>query len=266
MPNWVKGKLTIQGKNSSDVMKALLIKGEDDEMKFDFNKIIPMPQELNIISGSITTQCVNIYYTSLNPDVEDIDLGNKNQEEFDKATALLSKTRFRTYNAKVKNKEVEEFLDTNYAKEEKIISIRDAVDYGKKAVSNIEKYGTMDWYDWCTANWGTKWNACHNEFYEDSPNEIEFDTAWGDVRHLILELSKQYPENTFTYEYSEEQIGLYTGFAICENGKIQDVQFQDCSKDAYEMAFKLWGEGCSECFKFNETTNTYDFIDDEEMD
>ena len=57
--------------------------------------------------------------------------------------------------------------------------------------------GVPNWYDWRSANWGTKWNACHHE----GPVEIQdyegmnmkqatyrFETAWDTPREGITAL------------------------------------------------------------------------------
>ena len=49
-----------------------------------------------------------------------------------------------------------------------------------KEQANIEKYGYKNWYDWCVANWGTKWDVCEPELLETDSNTIKlaFDSAW----------------------------------------------------------------------------------------
>jgi len=47
--------------------------------------------------------------------------------------------------------------------------------------SNIEKYGYKDWYDFCVAEWGTKWDIGDAGGIADySQNEllVNFDSAW----------------------------------------------------------------------------------------
>ena len=59
MPNWVRTRLTFNGEQSRiDELKAFVkseTKDESGELRtdlFDFNKIIPMPEELDIPSSS----------------------------------------------------------------------------------------------------------------------------------------------------------------------------------------------------------------------
>ena len=56
----------------------------EERVNFDFNKIIPMPKELEIISGSLTDRAIEVYLTSINPQVEYYGEQKVSQEEFDK--------------------------------------------------------------------------------------------------------------------------------------------------------------------------------------
>ena len=45
--------------------------------------------------------------------------------------------------------------------------------------ANTEKYGYANWYDYCVAEWGTKWDASNATYdLEDEKVTIYFDTAW----------------------------------------------------------------------------------------
>lgn len=50
MPNYVTNKVEITSTNAAEALA--FIKGDDSA--FDFNKIIPMPESLDIESGSLT--------------------------------------------------------------------------------------------------------------------------------------------------------------------------------------------------------------------
>ena len=46
--------------------------------------------------------------------------------------------------------------------------------------AHIEKYGYAHWYDFCNAEWGTKWDAYEVDTLDDTATSltISFDTAW----------------------------------------------------------------------------------------
>ncbi len=257
MPNWVTNKLTIEGPKSAEVMKSLLTKNEEDEYQFDFNKITPMPEELNIISGSLTEKAIEIYLSTINPDMQDGK--NENSECFIKQKDLANKSKFfREYRDDLTKNEIEEIVE-NFSNEETLNSFDALFNYGKKAILNLEKYGAKDWYSWSIEHWGTKWNACHNIYdIENSPSEIMFDTAWSNVADLIAKLSTMHPENQFQIEFAEEWVGNQCGNLTFKNGEqINGEFFENGSKQAFEQAFKLWGEDLAELYVFDEKKQNY---------
>lgn len=48
--------------------------------------------------------------------------------------------------------------------------------------NNVIKYGHSDWYEWCLANWGTKWDISGDDEVDIDDGEtvvnLWFDTAW----------------------------------------------------------------------------------------
>lgn len=58
MPNYVRNIVKMEG-----IAKLPLFTVENGKMCFDFNKVIPMPESLNIESGSITDEAI-IYYVT----------------------------------------------------------------------------------------------------------------------------------------------------------------------------------------------------------
>lgn len=263
MPNWVKSKLIIDGPKSKEIMESLLVNVED-ETKLDFNKIIKMPDDLNIDKGTFTTQCMEIFLTYLNPEINYIGQGNKDKKLFEDVKKVFNNhegiAKFTGHMPKDMIAEiVQNFNHGDMGKVDEYVAL------GKRAYENLKKYHHLDWYSWSIANWGTKWNACHTEYDKNNPNEINFDTAWSEIRVLISELSKQYPKNTFYYEYADEDIGYQTGYMHVQNNRILDeCEYDDFSKEAYEHAFQLWGEDIKSCYKFDKRKNTYVYIDNEE--
>lgn len=80
-------------------------------------------------------------------------------------------------------------------------------------------------YEWCLANWGTKWGTYHGKGIVEIPMKrkntrkifLQFDTAWGPGVVLYTALAKLMPECTFTYRYYE--CGMqFQGKLVFKNG------------------------------------------------
>lgn len=265
MPNWVRGVLKVDGKDADKVLKKYIHKNNYGDTVFDFNLIKKMPEELLIISGTTTDNCFAVYLSTLPKSAKFSVL--KNFYETCRVPELFKEDRYLK-----SQEEIKEIVDNclkcySEPQEDDPISPvfkakQDVINYGKRVYYNIINYGAKDWYDWCVDNWGTKWNACETIYNESTPNKVQFDTAWSDVRGLIKELSKKHPENTFSYTYAEEQLGYYTGSCTCQNGEIISQRVnKNYSKDAYEQSFDLWGG--EEFYRYNENTGTYEDIEDD---
>jgi hypothetical protein len=265
MPNWVMGRLTISGPNVKNVIDQITtkVKYEDGEEKtnFDFNKIIPMPKELEIISGSLTDRAIEVYLTSINPEVNYFGEEKLAKEEFKELLQNLNiKKAFRQYEHTLSSEKIKELTESYQSDSDLNDYNNSLIKYGKHAIENLQKYGHLDWYSWSNANWGTKWNACHTHI--ESDNQIYFDTAWADVRDLMSQLSSLFPEHEFKYEWAEEQIGYYAGYAVFKNGEwLEEIDFEEHSKEAYELCFDIYGG--EDSYRFNEAKGTYEYIEDE---
>lgn len=207
MPNHVKNRLAIKANGKQ--LKAVLdfLKGEpfDDgsEQFIDFNNILPMPEELNIESGSegetgmeYLLACAKRY-----------DFGGK-------------------YNG-VKEK----FKELPPERQAKCIEI------GRQYLLNIANHGFTTWYDWSCENWGTKWNAYSQSL--ENENEIWFETAWSCVIELIEKLSQKFPTIEFEYTWADEDTGCNCGKADFINGECEAFMPESGSVDAYDIAFEL---------------------------
>lgn len=59
MPNWIKNKLTVHGnKEQLDAMQALVT---NDETTFDLNRVVPMPRDLDIDSGTTSKNAMALF-------------------------------------------------------------------------------------------------------------------------------------------------------------------------------------------------------------
>ncbi len=197
MPNYVKNRLTVNSK--ADEVFAFL---KGDESVMDFNKIIPMPESLDIAESSTGDNGMKYLYlraTSLSfqkQEVQEIEDRLKQRKQFD-----------------------------------------EAIELGKKYLMNIANTGHKTWYGWAHENWGTKWNALEPKIVSDTC--IEFETAWSGVVSLIEKLSTHFPDVVFEYKYSDEDTGCNCGHGTIANGISQMVYPENQSREAYELAFDL---------------------------
>lgn len=92
-----------------------------------------------------------------------------------------------------------------------------------------------DWYTWCVANWGTKWNACEAVRYVNESRYV-FQTAWSTPEPVIRALSEKFPTVTFAVDFADEDLGNNCGVYIYEDGKIVNYEIGD-----REFACDMWG-------------------------
>lgn len=219
MPNHVKNIVRMEG-----ITKLPLFKTEYDEYEkrdvtsFDFNKIIPMPESLNMVSGSIETLAIEA------------------------VNRRLSQRRYgfqqKYSQPQMSDEEYQQRIKSHEKTEEELL------DLGLQYISNKVKYGATSWYDWCCDNWGTKWNAYSNE--QEDEDTISFETAWSNPEPVMLKLSEMYPEATIEHWWADEDMGSNDGHRVYQGGQIIDGDYCDpCSNEAYEVYIKCWGE--SEC-------------------
>lgn len=159
MPNHITNGVTISHEDKAKLaeLRSKVIKKVDGTETFDFNGLIPMPEELQITSGSST----------------DLGMACYDQEKF-KQYSSYHWFAERYNNAKTPA-ELKAILEKSEDEHDKKALIE-----GKQALENIKKYGHKDWYDWSIANWGTKWNAYSFQLVKEDENSltVQFDTAW----------------------------------------------------------------------------------------
>lgn len=237
MPNWVQNNISLYGEKEN--IKRVLELVKSDESAFDFNKIIPMPKELNIASSSTNDAAIVCY------------MSNKLTIPFDKL------------NKEFLNKYVSNMFSADYTRDVycRLLDRKEEHDelyeLGKVCCENILKYGHVDWYDWRVYNWGTKWNACEEYVGDDY---ISFQTAWSVPDGILREFAnicKQY-DVSFDGYYADEDRGNNTGYFNSENGI---MEYTNGSQEALETYIECWGE--SDCIGKDEDGNliTYDCDD-----
>ena len=246
MPNYVKNVIKVT-KNQEEFKKAVL----DENGQFDFNRIIPMPKDLTITSGS----------GSYEPNI---------QEKSWKASSEQVKYQKEMEMYFQENLTQAEFVDTMF---HKVVAPRgesyseyqlEAVITMFKGFYNYKKYGYVDWYKFSVANWGTKWNACESEVYKANGNLcIEFDTAWSTPMGIWVELAQEFD---FTVAFADEDLGSNLGILVAKDGFIDDLDiFENWSLDARQVvALKIRGY---EGYSLSEICEDYEIkISDEDFE
>lgn len=251
MPNWIKNKILVGNSNFGRrlVDKYCTYDLEKDIVEFDFNKVIKMPDSLQIEFSSKSDSALSMFLAYINPDISYYGEEDKKVSKED-YLKIVSKLKFKTM-----------ISDLNNISEERISELKDRFDekemlkLGKRQVENVLKYDALNWYDWSVKNWGTKWNAASFEASPDNKT-FTFETAWDPAMEVMIEISRQNPDVKFAFLYSDEAIGSHVGYMLIKGGNI-DFQgtFKDYSADAYKLAFDLWG--CESDYEYSEKLNTY---------
>ncbi|MFO0887920.1 MAG: hypothetical protein U0790_02115 [Isosphaeraceae bacterium] len=82
-------------------------------------------------------------------------------------------------------------------------------------------------YEWCVANWGTKWRAFHVDRKEPEPCDregswqvvIHLDTAWSPPLPVILRASELFTKLDFELRYFECG-NAFNGMFCCRGGEV----------------------------------------------
>ena len=217
MPNHVTNIIEIKGDPAR--IKALFEAVKNDEYglgSIDFNKLIPMPPELDIEVSSRTDRGLKAY-----KDFIEVYTFNGKKEDFD----LLN----------IPEKSEQAFLRVRPDID------RAAWDLGRQAFQNEQKHGAATWYKWRIRNWGTKWNAYG---YEDGVHfdgkSLRFLTAGSPPQPVIAKLSEMYPDLDFVHQWADEDIGYNCGEVEYHNG-VPDGEFFPVGQEAEDYANSLWG-------------------------
>lgn len=232
MPNWTYNRIKCK-KSIGDKILTITENG----YSFDFNKLIPMPDDLKLDAGSIEGDSIACYYLSLNDDEK-----NKLMKLLKSKEASYCHNYWNKYKDDIKklennpkrlNKKINNFNGLfDFDKEKQFTSINEL---GKQYVENIKKYNFPQWYDWCVKNWGTKWNVEEDVdiVYDKNIDEydISFQTAWSVPTGIVKRYSELCEDDEeFYWEYEDED---YDGTHILRkiNGEIIDTIVPECVND-----------------------------------
>ena len=240
MPNWVTNTVKVQ---NWEVLKEKLI--DVDEYTVDFNKLLPMPEDLNITAGSYEWQedkynlgfnqnKIEAQQTIIEPLLNELYTDDLNQQEF--VDLAHKHTNYKLYAySQIYGVKEEEDLDNIF-----------------KGYYNLRKYGVKNWYDWHVKNWGTKWNVGEAELIDEDSKTISFQTAWSTPEGIFRELSK-YTKVIVTY--ADEDTGSNYGIDVYENGEL--TQLLDDQNKSIGEAYACRGEGFENLEEFYGSEDNY---------
>ena len=95
--------------------------------------------------------------------------------------------------------------------------------------------GYMNWYQWNTANWGTKWNAYDTNRISDEI--VLFDTAWSAPHPVMCKLAESGGE--FLHEWADEDTGSNVGRVRYSGDSEPLVEDLKGTREGYELAFEF---------------------------
>lgn len=219
MPNEITNEITFGTDSASlSAFQKMLteVRAEDGPLgSIDFNKLIPMPETLNIESGSRTDKGLRPY------------------------TAFVKESERLFSTPEARDAAVQAHLE-KYTKLEQDDPETWAL--GEQAANNILNYGVPTWYEWATKHWGTKWNAYHCQSLSPGAHTMRFLTTWNGVPKILEALSQKYPAQRITYRWADEDMGRNVSAMVFEAGQVveQDIP-PGGSREAYEMAAEIKG-------------------------
>lgn len=263
MPNWVRNEINVRG--TREDLSAMLEFVREGDLAFSFNKLIPMPESLHIVSGSSLKPCMIAYALHLDTPLEDR-IGALSRAFHDDILARLGIKSEPKEQQIIKR--VSEALDLMQKTAGHVG--RDVVfdgstwpddtfdshaKYGKAYYENYKNYGSETWYEWRCDKWGCKWNCCEIEIGDilDEPDvnglpakvTITFDTPWSMPEGVLTELIIRFPSLHFEGLWADEDIGSNCGSWAGMDGALTMIMPQT-EEASMRFACSIWGYDADE--------------------
>lgn len=244
MPNHVKNILEYSGPIARVQRMRTFVKSQEviedgelgEEVPFSFQKIIPMPESLNIEAGSRTDDALR-YYLALVQDT----LQPDEQAALERAGKTGGRWNPKQYQP-MTLEEKQQFED-RITTEEQAAAMKD----GATLLYNLSHYQATTWYDWRIENWGTKWDA-YDRTSEETDNgntgtgTYTFNTAWAPPIPVIRRLAAIFPDITFKWKWADEDYGQNLGDARFDSGNVLWRQIEEGTKEAVAFAKEVWDD------------------------
>lgn len=203
MPNWCQNNLVITG--DPKILDTI------QEIAFDFEKILPPPQDITDDTAPYCVKCKKPYTEK--------QMQTKSELSDRAGTERCDKCGIRNniggrLGSTLLDKDTDIFEGLN-AEEKKLAKLW------------IKKHGTASWYEWNCNNWYTKWNASNVSMKrEDDTTLLAFlATAWGPPYPIFEELAKKY--NTVVMLEWEIELGNGKGVMRIDKDGTKEISRGD---------------------------------------
>lgn len=262
MPNYVTNRIRLEAnaQQMDAILKAVRRDG-DVYGSFDFNKLIPMPESLDLESGGITDDAIIAFISHMKSELDrNPDRPGQLDEikRYVKAAILaLAKPYGRLQPIEfMPEKDIETKAEIHQ------MSVPAFLELGKTYLDNQIQYGDCTWYTWRNKNWGTKWNTEEGNVLTcdvSGDKELSFDTAWSAPFPVMIALSEKFPDIKISHFWADENIGYNVGSQVYLNGQTMEEHIPEPgSKEAYEMSFEVLGHEAKDFYlRYDPDKGTY---------
>ena len=221
MPNWVRNKLKI--KADAETLRLCKEIMTDSDGEVTFQKIAPIPKELNVQESSANEDYIIAFERSLGIPFKD--------EVYQRAIQRI----------RALPKGASESLDYLFDGGSDPKTQEDAIALGRILFNNMERYGCTSWYTWCISKWGTKWDASESYVQDitepDGPGvEMSFETAWDPPLPIFERMAERLPHSQITFEYADENLGYHAGQGTVTESGVEITAIND-----FEFSCSVWG-------------------------
>lgn len=238
----------------------------------DFNRVIPMPDELVGISANQYECLARLLVGALKPAALDGTLASAihsltlRSAEDQLARLLHSQGKsarlFLTLWGTVdpESPETEETLRSAFCHSEPGAMRPEDFDNLMRMIRGYKKHGFFTWYDWSVENWGTKWNA-YDASISPAGDQAIFDTAWSTPLPVFTRLSEMYPDEDIRVKYADEDLGHNCGHLLFREGQYTEFEIGD----PVDFACQIKGSNPEEYgYQRDPETGLYAYVDEED--
>lgn len=201
MANYVSNLIVLNGQ----MFNMAKLSAISDNSVFDFNKVMPIPEEIPETFSSM--DCLAFAHLLYGLDLK-----------IDELEILLSPVAMHISMADIihLNKEYERLIELYYSNDGNLKNSELANQYpltiaqfdhlGLKAYNNLKNHGAVCTYDWCGIHWNTKQPA---EGIVSKSNTISFHTRWSSPFPVVSKWAK---DNKLSLTYKAFESGCFWWF------------------------------------------------------